>query len=92
MTSQSTEIDMNTELRTLCADLAGHLTYMHAQMEEANQYSELEDYYWYRESVKLLKGTTKNTGLPWKYRLSLRSRPASALANGRGKADFSWCP
>ena len=55
MTSQSIEIDMNTELRTLCADLAGHMAYMQGQMEEANQYSELEDYYWYRESVKLLK-------------------------------------
>ena len=41
---------------------------------------------------ELLEGTTKNTGLPWKYRLRLMSRPASALANGRGKADFSWCP
>ena len=55
MTSQSMETDMSTELRTLCADLAGHLAYMQGQMEEANQYSELEDYYWYRESVKLLQ-------------------------------------
>ena len=55
MTSQSIETDTNTELRTLCADLAGHLGYMHAQMEEANQYCELEDYYWHRECVKLLK-------------------------------------
>ena len=54
MTSQSIGTDMNTELRTLCADLAGHLAYMHAQMEEGNKYSELEDYYWYRESVRLL--------------------------------------
>ena len=46
---------MDMELHTLCADLAGHLAYMHAQIEEANQYSELDDYYWYRESVKLLK-------------------------------------
>ena len=38
------------------------------------------------------KGTTKNTGLPWKHRLRLMSWPASALANGRGNADFSWCP
>ena len=55
MTSQSIETDMDMELRTLCADLAGHLAYMHAQIEEANQYSELEDYYWHRESLKLLK-------------------------------------
>ena len=55
MTSQSLGTEMNTELRTLCADLAGHMAYMQGQMEEANQYSELEDYYWYRESVKLLK-------------------------------------
>ena len=55
MTYQSMETDMNIELRTLCADLAGQLAYMHAQMEEANQYSEIEYYYWYRESVKLLK-------------------------------------
>ena len=38
------------------------------------------------------KGTTKNTGLPWKHRLRLMSWPASALANGRGNTDFSWCP
>ena len=55
MTYQSMETDMNIELRTLCADLAGHLAYMQGQMEESNQYSELEDYYWYRESIKLLK-------------------------------------
>ena len=44
---------MNTELRTLCADLAAHMAYMQAQMEEGNQYSDLKDCYWYRESVKL---------------------------------------
>jgi hypothetical protein len=40
----------------------------------------------------LRKGTTKNTDLPWKQRLRLMYWPASALANGRDKADFSWCP
>ncbi|MEA5421825.1 ABC transporter substrate-binding protein [Synechococcus sp. CCY9202] len=39
-----------------------------------------------------IKGTTKNTDLPWKQRLRLMYWPASALANGRDKADFSWCP
>ncbi|TWB95180.1 hypothetical protein FB106_102218 [Synechococcus sp. Ace-Pa] len=39
----------------------------------------------------ILKGTSKNTGLPWKHRLRLMSSLASALANGRGKANFSWC-
>lgn len=55
MITQSRKIEMNTELCTLCTDLAAHMAYMQAQMEEGNQYSDLEDYYWYRESVKLLR-------------------------------------
>ena len=55
MITQSRQIEMNIELRALCAELAAHMAYMQAQMEEENQYSDLEDYYWYRESVKLLR-------------------------------------
>ena len=63
--TQSRQKELNTELRTLCADLAAHVAYMQAQMVEENQYSDLEDCYWYRESVKLLRrGRTVLTELP----------------------------
>ncbi len=40
----------------------------------------------------LMQGTSKNTFLPWNHSLRLMSRPASALASSRGKADFSRSP
>ena len=58
---------MSDTTRDLLVKLASHMAYMQGQLEEYHQYDDLEDWYWYRESVALrqkvqdhLSNTTNN--------------------------------
>ena len=44
---------MTDPTHNLLLKLASHMAYMQGQLEAHHQYDELEDFYWYRESVKL---------------------------------------
>lgn len=44
---------MPDHIRNLLISLASHMAYMQGQLEADHQFGELEDYYWYRESVAL---------------------------------------
>lgn len=41
--------------RDLLIKLASHMAYMQGQLEADHQFDDLDDYYWYRESVALRK-------------------------------------
>jgi hypothetical protein len=49
---------MPDHIRNLLINLASHMAYMQGQLEAHHQYDELEDYYWYRESVALREKVT----------------------------------
>lgn len=44
---------MTNQIRDLLIKLTSHMAYMQGQLEAHHQYDDPEDYYWYRESVKL---------------------------------------
>lgn len=44
---------MTDQTHALLINLASHMAYMQGQLEAHHQYDDPEDYYWYRESVKL---------------------------------------
>lgn len=44
---------MTDSTRDLLIRLVSHMSYMQGQLEADHQFAELEDYYWYRESVAL---------------------------------------
>lgn len=44
---------MIEQTRDLLIKLTSHMAYMQGQLEAHHQYDDPEDYYWYRESVKL---------------------------------------
>ena len=44
---------MTDPTHNLLLKLASHMAYMQGQLEAHHEYDELEDFYWYRESVKL---------------------------------------
>ena len=44
---------MNSKIRDLLLNMASHMAYMQGQLEAHHQLDELEDFYWYRESVAL---------------------------------------
>jgi hypothetical protein len=49
---------MTHHIRDLLISLASHMAYMQGQLEAHHQYDDLEDYYWYRESVELRQKVT----------------------------------
>ena len=49
---------MPDHIRDLLISLASHMAYMQGQLEAHHQFDELEDYYWYRESVELRQKVT----------------------------------
>jgi hypothetical protein len=44
---------MTSDTRDLLINLVSHMSYIQGQLEAHHQYDELDDYYWYRESVAL---------------------------------------
>jgi len=44
---------MTDPTRDLLIRLASHMAYMQGQLEAYHQWDDLEDYYWYRESIAL---------------------------------------
>ena len=46
---------MTDTTRSLIIKLTSHMTYMQGQLEAHHELDDLEDYYWYRESVALLQ-------------------------------------
>lgn len=49
---------MPDHIRDLLISLSSHMAYMQGQLKAHHQFDELEDYYWYRESVALRQKVT----------------------------------
>jgi len=53
---------MTDPTRDLLIRLVSHMAYMQGQLEAHHQWDDLEDYYWYRESIALRERVRQHLG------------------------------